>query len=61
MSTIEFLVRVFNPHLPLVQTAEPQRPKVDILDNADVRRAYLGLAPAALRSSGPPSLPPLTT
>jgi len=42
MSTMEFYARVFNLHMPLVETAEPQRPKGDLLDNADARRAYLG-------------------
>jgi len=42
MSTIKSPVLVLNAHMPLVQTAEPQRPKVDILGNADVRCAYLG-------------------
>src|SRR5436309_9571109 len=30
MSTIESPVLVLNPHVPLAQTAEPQRPKVDV-------------------------------
>ena len=32
MSTIESPVLVFNPHVALAQTPEPQRPKVDVPD-----------------------------
>jgi hypothetical protein len=30
MSTVELPVLVFNPHVSLTQTAEAQRPKVDV-------------------------------
>src|SRR5262245_51488719 len=33
MSTIESPVFVFNPHVALVQSAEPQRPEVDVPDS----------------------------
>lgn len=32
MSTIESPVLIFNPHMPLIETAEPQRSKVDLPD-----------------------------
>src|SRR6185369_5122641 len=33
MATIEFPVLVFNPHVALAQTPEPQRPKINVPDS----------------------------
>src|SRR6266436_1831344 len=58
MAAIESPVLVFNPHMPLAQTPEPQRPKVNVPD--PVRNLFEAhvFADADGRDVHPPTVPP---